>query len=94
MKCQQGHYVCFNCGRGASGYWHGNGTDQTVAVCGVCAVEILPTLIADAAYFNDTAPHGGLTHRFAEVERSFWRAAALRLMLESQKSREAGRATA
>lgn len=89
MKCKPGHYVCFNCGRGASGYWHGNGTDQTVAVCGVCAVDVLPSLIADAAYLNSTAPHGGLTHRFAELERSFWRAAAFRLVAET---REAGRA--
>jgi hypothetical protein len=68
---------CFHCGKIAQAYWAGN-TSQ-VYVCHVCAVNILPKLIADSldAY---TIEHTDRIDKVIEaIQVPFWKAITCRL---------------
>jgi hypothetical protein len=88
MRCKPNWHQCFNCGRGAAAFWHGDGV--TVAVCCSCATAALPALIADAVRLDEREAHNGATHRLVEVEATYWRAMAIRLATERGESREHG----
>lgn len=82
---------CFSCGEHAHAFWM---ADPTVYVCGSCAIEKLPLLIADAV----VASRPIFAERVIEpiVERingAFWRGLALRLIAHNrqEKSEHKGR---
>jgi hypothetical protein len=63
------------CGQAASKVWHG---ETPIGICGFCAIEWLPALIADAVQVagqRDSELHDILNR----IELRFWRAMALRL---------------
>ena len=66
--------TCAICGDRSAAFWHG---ETTVAVCGRCATEVLPALIADATV-PARSRHGyaAATSVIERVATRFWRAAA------------------
>jgi hypothetical protein len=64
---------CHLCSAPADAYWHGH---EVFMVCKKCAIEVLPALIADAAYRTSMHPDG-LDRLLDRVARGFWRASAL-----------------
>ncbi|HQU42548.1 MAG TPA: hypothetical protein PK867_07030 [Pirellulales bacterium] len=77
------HTQCTLCGQSAQGTWHG--TDGAIAVCHRCAVEALPALIADAVCLAADDPRLRAVQVCRQVEASYWRALALRLLTEGQR---------
>ena len=82
LKREQGE--CFNCSNPATAVWHGGNpsreAEPVLAVCPVCAVEVLPTLIADAVAASGPA-RGQYLIRASEaaldrIKGVFWRAVA------------------
>jgi hypothetical protein len=65
---------CSICAKPAAAAWHGA---SVVAVCGECAIEILPALIADAVEM--TRGHEQAKSVVVKIELRFWRAVAMRL---------------
>lgn len=76
--------VCFNCGNRASAVWQGS--EGSVEVCGLCATEVLPKLIADAVIVTPTE-RGTLPfiRHLEAVGASYWYAVAARLAAENQR---------
>ena len=67
---------CSFCNQPATAAWHESGT---VAVCGECALEVLPILIADAATLHPRSRGDQIKKIVDRVEKRLWRAFALRL---------------
>ena len=72
-----GAEYCDLCGQPATAAWGGN---RTIAICGACAVEALPVLIADAVEVPRERPFDRLKRLLVDVECRFWRAVACRLL--------------
>ena len=70
---------CALCRAPATAAWHG---DQSIAVCPRCALESLPALIADAIELKHVRPGGIAKLRALQMERTFWKALALRVLGE------------
>lgn len=71
---------CFNCGAPADAMWTGR---ATVEVCGGCATDVLPALIADAV----SASRNATTHYMDAVDKikaTFWQAVAARIAVEAR----------
>lgn len=68
---------CSFCGKESSAVWHG---EDVVRVCGACAVEAVPALMADALWSR--SGNGAVANYDRQLEaatRAFWRAVACRL---------------
>ena len=74
-----GSEYCMLCGQPATAAYGG---DHTIAVCGECAVEALPTLIANAVEIPPERPFDRLKGVLGRVEGRFWRALTCRLLRE------------
>ena len=76
-------FDCLICGGNSSAFW--DGVNGQIRVCGFCAIEWLPALIADAVPVSasEDFPHRTL----ARIELRFWRALALRLDRERRESK-------
>ena len=72
---------CTLCGQRASAVWSDDGA---VYVCHQCAVDRLPALIADAISLDSADPRGRAVSVWRQVEATYWRALALRLLTEGQ----------
>jgi hypothetical protein len=77
-----GSEYCMLCGQPAAAAYGG---DHTIAVCGECALEALPVLIADAVEIPSERPWGRLNRALDTVERRFWRAISCRLLRERRE---------
>ena len=77
-----GDQRCFNCNEQATAVWHGMGVDNNiVAVCAICATDILPALIADAVWLDSKERRKWNLNFINALEKSsvsFWRAATAR----------------
>lgn len=78
---------CSACGERASAIWHGA---EHLAVCHRCAIEVLPTLIADAISHPTLS---SMVHAHDAMIKRFWEATAKRLLGEQDRKREAARCT-
>ena len=74
---------CFGCGGTPTAMWQG---EAKIDACALCAVSILPKLIADAVGIPVTA---GGTHGYhralIEITAAFWEAVASRIAVEKRQ---------
>jgi len=66
---------CVACGHAATATWHGEA--GSISVCGPCAVEVLPNLIADAVDLPRT--WSSVKSLVTYTEGKLWRAITCRL---------------
>ena len=71
--------TCSVCGATASATWEGH---ERIAVCPQCALEVLPALLADAAWLAHSDPAARAKKVWEQAERTYWRALAMRLLRE------------
>jgi len=73
---------CSVCGAPADAAWHGN---HVIAVCSTCAIETLPSLIADAIYLPKHKAADAAKRSLERVDSRFWRALTLRLFRSQEQ---------
>jgi hypothetical protein len=72
-------HACTLCGNPASATWSDDGA---VYVCHQCAVHSLPALITDAVSLAADDPRDRAVSVWRQIEATYWRALALRLLNE------------
>jgi hypothetical protein len=78
----ESEHRCGACGQRATAAWHG--AESTLAVCSLCAQEVLPQMLADAVQIVGQRD-SELRDIFNRIESRFWRAMALRLHKEKRQ---------
>jgi hypothetical protein len=73
---------CTICRQPAASAWHGE--ESTIAVCSVCALDVLPKLIGDALDLAHARPDDRARAMVRRVESNLWKALALRLLKGSK----------
>ena len=73
---------CHVCGKPAAASWHGA---QVIAICEECAVNDLPSLIADSIALHPGRGSDRTKFVVLQIELRFWKAIAFRLMKELQE---------
>ena len=70
-------FDCAVCGESATALWHGA---KPIAICETCAVDVLPTLIADAIFLpNDVRSVDQAQRQLEKITSVYWKAVACRL---------------
>jgi hypothetical protein len=68
---------CDVCGHPAAAHWRGH---HGIAICGACAIEVLPSLLADAIDLPLPRMAGAAKLALMQAECRYWRALAMRMM--------------
>lgn len=68
---------CFHCDRQATALW--TGINGSVYVCGGCAQDVLPALIADAVSVIPGPGTNGFQSPLDRAEAAYWKGAVARL---------------
>ena len=76
-----GDHRCIVCGKEPSAAWRGHGV---LCICGHCARDILPRLIADALTSEDSE-YGAILDNFRSLETPYLQAALCRVTLSKER---------